>query len=223
MLGKHLAVFAPIPNFTLPASRHRNGRPHGGIKRPVVAARLEQGRGFAQQLALGVAQQPRHRRVDRQNAAAGIGHYHALGRVIDHGGGQALALLGVALIGHIGQHARKTLGLALCIHQALAARHKPAVNAVVAQQAHVIDPQPARGHGTAQARHHRGAFALVQAPFQPKIAVQIVALVAQHTGNAGRKIAMALCQIPVPHPAATALQRQLQARLAARQSGARGL
>ena len=91
VLRKDFAVLAAVPDLALPVPGLGQGRPHRLIKRLVVAARLEDARGLAQQLFFGIAQQPGERCVDRQDAAVGIGHHHALHGVVHHRGGQALA------------------------------------------------------------------------------------------------------------------------------------
>ena len=105
VLGEHLAVFAFVPDFALPVAGALNAVPHGLVERLVVAPGLEQARRQAQQLLFGVAQHPRQCRVDGEDVVLHIGHEHGLSRVVHHGGSQALALLGRALVRQVGQDA----------------------------------------------------------------------------------------------------------------------
>src|SRR5256885_1937460 len=98
-----------------------------------ISAGLEHARGLAQHLLLGIAQQPREGAVDREDAAARVGDDHALHGVVHHGGGQALAFVGLPPGGHRG------------MGSALSTAHAP--------------QQPAAAHGRDQHQGHRGQHA----------------------------------------------------------------
>ena len=123
----------------------------------------------------------------------------------------------------VGDDAGEAFGLARGIKVALTTRHEPAVQAIKAAQAHGFLERRARGNGVACPHHQASALIRVQPFAQVKVLRKILAPVVQQTLQAGRCRALPGTQIPVPHAAAAALQRQAQPGFAALKGGAGGV
>ena len=215
LLGKDFATLALVPQFARPVAGAPQLRPHGTVELAVVAARLEHARVAAQHLGFGVPQDAQRRRVGRIDGAQRIGDHHALGRVVHHRHGEALAFLGKSCATHVGQQPNDPLRLAIRPGEHMPARLKPAQLTVKALHGESLDQYLTCVERAVCCRPYPVAVRWHDAVHQIRFARQIFALVSQHACDTRRKAEGLRAHIPIPYAAGIGVECQPQPGVAA--------